>query len=115
MIKGLSPSRVKELRSIEVDGFRVDFGNYIYGFDKYPKLIRVLDSTGEKELVEELYYQKYYNGTGEYRRGTYLREKAALRPDGSPRFCVICTNFKNKPVEGSNRFSLKRLTELAAA
>lgn len=115
MVKGLSASRIKELRSIDVNGFRVDYGNYIYGFDNYPKLIRVLDDSGEKELVEEIYYQKHHDGTGQYRRGTYLRGKAALWPDGSPRLCVICTNFKNDHIEWSNRFSLKRLTQLAAA
>lgn len=115
MGKQISAARYKELRAININGYTVDIANYLYGFDQYPKLTKKAGEQGDKELVEEIYYQKYHDGTGEYRRGSYLQSKPELKPDGTLSTCVICTNFHNESVEASNRFSLKKLQEIAAS
>ena len=115
MGKQISAARYKELRAININGYTVDLANYLYGLDEYPKLVKKAGEQGDKELMEEIYYQKYCNGTGEYRRGSYLKSKPELKEDGKLSTCVICTNFHNEPVEASNRFSLKKLQEIAAS
>ena len=110
----LTAARYKELRDLSINGYTVDLANYLHGFDEYPHLVKKLGEQNGKELIKEIYYQKYCNGTGEYRRGSYLKSKPELREDGKLSTCVICTNFHNEPIETSNRFSLKKLGEIAA-
>lgn len=114
-MKNITPARYKELRTLNVNGYTVDIANYLYGFDQYPKLVKKAGEHGEKELMEEIYYQKYCDGSGEYRRGSYLKSKPELKPDGTLSTCVICTNFHNEPVEKADRFSLKKLVAIAAS
>lgn len=106
MARNLSAANLKKLASIEVNGYKADIANYVYNPSyehEYPHL--------RKEIAENefstVYYFKHYDGTGEYIHAVY-------KGDGSNGWQII-KNVSEKVIEAANRFSMKKLMELAGS
>lgn len=112
MAKNLKKDYLRKLAALETsNGYKIDLANYIYNpahDHTYPAFRKVIEETAENITYSEVGYFKYYNGTGEYFTKTWTA------PKNSGTWVVIRDTHETK-LEGSNRFSLSRLTELTEA
>lgn len=111
MARNLKRENLKKLAGIETkNGYKVALASYVYNphlMYNYPALYKVVDEDEKSRTIRQVYYFKYYDGTGEYITETHTEPK-----DSSDTFYVI-KDKAEKTLEASNRFSLKRLQELA--
>lgn len=110
MAKNLKVAYLKKLRDLETkNGYKVHLSQYIYGFahgDEYPKLRKLISETPEVLKYSEVYYFKYYNGTGKY----FYKEYEVPNNNDVVNFV---RESQEKELENSNRFSLNKLVALA--
>jgi len=111
MARNLKPANLKKLSQIITsNGFKVDLPNYMYNpsYDhEYPNLILLTHETTTERFYTAVKYFKRYNGTGYYSTETYSH---IIDPSNS---WSIANSLKEVELEESNRFSMKRLIELA--
>jgi len=111
MARNLKPSNLKKLSQIiTLNGFKIDLANYMYNpsYDhEYPNLILLTHETITERFYTNVKYFKRYNGTGYYSLETYSH----IIDDSNS--WSIAQKVKETELEESNRFSMKRLLELA--
>jgi len=111
MARNLKPANLKKLSQIKTtNGFKIDLANYMYNpsYDhEYPNLIKLTHETTTERFYTNIKYFKRYNGTDYYSTETYSHK---IDPSNS---WSIANNVKETELEESNRFSMKRLIELA--
>jgi len=111
MARNLKPANLKKLSQIKTtNGFRIDLANYMYNpsYDhEYPNLIQCTHETTTERFYTVVRYFKYYDKTGKYFLETYSH-----KIDDSNSWS-IAQKVKETELEESNRFSMKRLIELA--
>lgn len=111
MARNLKRENLKKLAGIETkNGYKVTLANYVYNPNRmydYPVLQKVVDEDEKSRTIRQVYYFKYYDGSGEYITETHTEPK-----DGENTWYVV-KDKAEKTLEASNRFSLKRLQELA--
>ena len=111
MSRNLKPENLKKLSLIKTsNGFKVDLANYMYNpsfSHEYPNLIKLTRQTETEKFYANIKYFKYHNGTGEYILEIYYH---VIDNNSS---WSIAHDTKQTELETSNRFSVKRLTELA--
>jgi len=111
MARNLKPANLKKLSQIQTtNGFRIDLANYMYNpsYDhEYPNLLKLTHETTTERFYTNIKYFKRYNGTGYYSLETYSH-----KIDHSNSWS-IANSLKEIELEESNRFSMKRLIELA--
>lgn len=112
MARNLKKENIKKLASIETsNGFKIDLANYAYNpsFNhEYPNLKKLVNETETEREYKNIYYFKYYDGTGKYFAETYTSKK---NNDGN--VWSITTNRNQIELEENNRFNLKKLIALA--
>lgn len=112
MARNRKPEYLKKLVNIQTaNGYKVDIANYLCNpslDNEYPGLRKVLEEDDEHITVSQVFYFKYYNGTGDYIVKTWTAPK-----DGSTWQIVNVT--EKKTVKSSNRFSLNELIKIAEA
>ena len=109
--RNTKPEYIRKLLAVNVNGFKVDIGNYLqnpaYGCE-YPALIK---QTGESEGLRHymaVKYFKYYGGRGEYSKETYSLKKSETG-------WSIVQNHVETVIEQNDRYSFPHLQELAKA
>jgi len=111
MARNLKPANLKKLSQIKTtNGFRIDLANYMYNpsYDhEYPNLIKLTHQTETERFYTTVKYFKRHNGTGYYSTEIYSH-----KIDDSNSWS-IANSLKEIELEESNRFSMKRLIELA--
>lgn len=111
MARNLKKENLKKLAGIETkNGYKVSLADYVYNpalMYNYPVLYKVVDEDEKSRTIRQVYYFKYYDGTGEYITETHTEPR-----DSSDTWYVIRDKVE-KTLEESKRFSLKRLQELA--
>ncbi len=109
MNRNLKPEYINKIRAIEPpNGYKFDIANYLYnpayGYD-YPAFIKLISEDGEKQIYRRIYYFKYYNGTGEYRRETFTR----IKNGGAWQVVNGSKEYSDEVIETANRFNIKKL------
>jgi len=111
MARNLKPANLKKLSQIKTsNSFKIDLANYMYNpsYDhEYPNLIQCTHETSTERFYTSIKYFKRHNGTGYYSTETYSHK---IDPSNS---WSIANSLKETELEESNRFSMKRLLELA--
>lgn len=102
---------LKKLIAIETsNGYKVDLPNYIYNPNlmyEYPTIRKVIEEDSDNLIISTIYYQKYYNGTGEY------FHRIHSEPKTSESIWTMAKEQKDEAIEKSNRFNLNKLIQLA--
>ena len=110
MARNLKVGYLKKLRDLETkNGYKVHLSQYIYGFahgDEYPKLRKLVEETPDELKYREVYYFKYYDGTGKY----FYKEYSVPNNDDLVNFV---SDTKETELESGNRFNLNKLVALA--
>lgn len=110
MSRNFKKEYIQKLRAIETkNGYKIDLLDYLRNpslSHEYPGLQKRIEATEETLKISRVYYQKYYNGGGDYMHQILEAPKNA---DG----WTFCKEVSNKTLESSNRFNLNRLIKLA--
>ena len=110
MARNSKPEYLRKLLNIKTaNGYKVDIGNYLYNpslDNEYPGLKKVIEEDDEHITVSNVYYFKYYNGTGDYIAKTWTAPK-----NGDAWQIVNVTD--EKIIKASNRFSMNELIKIA--
>lgn len=110
MARNLKREYLRKLVQIETkNGYKVDLGNYVSNpsFEhEYPGLRKMIEETPEKITYSNVYYFKYYDGTGEYIHKIYSA------PNTGETWNIVKVESETK-LEASNRFNLNKLVQLA--
>ena len=105
--KNKKPEYLRKLLQITTPGgYKFDIANYLYNpafGNEYPAFIKTISETETETTRERIYYFKYYNGTGEYKRETWT----ATKDPGN--VWSICRNRKEETLGSSRRFNLDTL------
>lgn len=113
MARNLKKEYIKKLLGIETaNGYKFDVVNYIYNpalNHEYPNLTKVLSETEHERKIACVYYQKHYDGTGEYIYKKYNQPKESDNSSG----WVIVRESNETLIEANNRFNLNKLIQLA--
>lgn len=110
MARNLKKDYLKKLLGIETaNGYKIDINNYVCNpshDNEYPGLRKKIDETPEKVTYSQVYYFKYYDGTGEYLHKVYSA------PNNGDTWNIV-TKESETVLETSNRFNLNKLIQYA--
>ena len=106
MARNRTPKYINRIRKIEApNGFKFDIANYLYNpsyeYD-YPHFMKVIAEDEDTQKIKSVYYEKFYDGTGQYTVQTYHRKK------NGPNWQIV-THVTNTLLEKSNRFNINKL------
>lgn len=111
MGRNLKKDYLIKLRNIRTkNGYMIQLGQYIHGFahgDEYPKLYKLIKETPETLTYSQVYYFKYYDGTGKYFHRIFTV------PNDNELVHITHENDTEKELEANNRFNLNHLITLA--
>ena len=79
MSRNRKPEYIRKIASIQApNGYKFDIANYLYNPSmnhEYPSFVKKIEETESTETFRNVFFFKYYNGTGEYIAETYTRIK----------------------------------------
>ena len=111
MSRNLKKDYLKKLLAITTNnGYKIDLANYIYNpslAHEYPHLVKVIEETEHEKIIARVYYQKHYDGTGDY---IYQKHNEPKEKNSGWYFV---RESHETIIDRSNRFNLNKLIAIA--
>lgn len=112
MSRNTTPAYINKIRAIQApNGYKFDIANYLYNpsYDyDYPSFVKMISETETRQTFRRVYYFKHYDGTGEYLREEFSREKAGDA-------WQVVRDRTETVLEAANRYSVKKLLTFCEA